>query len=378
MFISFNFQKKDLYIIFGILIYLIEILPWFKKCFLINKLEKIPLKILYQNVIKIIFYIPYYMFFKKQTPQYQKQIDNKIVKNKYLFTSFFNNYKNDNNNNDKLYKNSNLLILIIFLSIADFFQVGIFYYDFIYDLNIHKLRIFFIILILIFNHYLLNLQMYKHHIFSLIILIIYGMFVLANDIGVMIKYKSSIFDIFSLIIDLNQRILLMIEIIGLKYLIHVQYINKFYIYFIQGIIELILWIFLFGCIIIFIPNIINIDYNFCIMIIDILFYISKNFITILIIEELSPCYIGLIKSIINIPLYMLYDNHEVKFIYDNKIILSFVYIIGFILQIVGILVYSENIILNFCGLNKDIEINILIREEKEKEYLKSNNDNDIL
>ena len=66
MFISLNFQKKDLLIIFGIIIYLIEILPFFKKYFQTKKFEKTPLKILYQNVSKVIFYIPYYIFLKKK------------------------------------------------------------------------------------------------------------------------------------------------------------------------------------------------------------------------------------------------------------------------------------------------------------------------
>ena len=375
MFISLNFQKKDLLIIFGIIIYLIEILPFFKKYFQTKKFEKTPLKILYQNVSKVIFYIPYYIFFKNKTLQNKIIIiDKKNNKNKYFFTNFFNNFKKEEEaDNYKLYKDNNLLLLIIFLSIADFFQIGIFYYGYIYELNIHKLRIFFIILIIIFNHYLLNLQMYSHHIFSLIILIFYGIIIFVNDLGVIIKYKSNMLDIFSLIIDLNQRILLMIEIIGLKYLIHIHYINKFFIYFIQGIIEIILWIIIFGFLKILIPDNIIFEFDFLIMIIDIIFYILKNYITILIIEKLNPCYIGLIISLTNIPLYLLYDDNNVNFIYNNKTILANVYIIGFILQIVGILVYSENIILNFCGLNKDIKKNILIREEKERETLKLNN-----
>ena len=105
------------------------------------------------------------------------------------------------------------------------------------------------------------------------------------------------------------------------------------------------------------------------MIIDIIFYMLKNFITILIIEKLNPCYIGLIISLTNIPIYFLYDDNNVYFIYNNKKVMTIHYIIGFILQIVGILVYSENIILNFCGLNKDIKKNILKREEEERETL---------
>ena len=248
MFISLNFQKKDLLIIFGIIIYLIEILPSFKKYFQTKKFEKTPLKILYQNVSKVIFYIPYYIFFKNKTPQNKNIInDKKNINNKYIYTNFFYNFKKEEEvYNNILYKDNNLLLLIIFLSIADFFQIGIFYYSYIYELNIHKLRILFIISIIIFNHYLLNLQMYSHHIFSLSILIFYAIIVLGNDLGVIIKYKSNMYDIFSLIIDLNQRILLMIEIIGLKYLIHIHYINKFFIYFIQGIIEIILWIIIFS------------------------------------------------------------------------------------------------------------------------------------
>ena len=371
MFISLNFQKKDLLIIFGIIIYLIEILPFFKKYFQTKKFEKTPLKILYQNVSKVIFYIPYYIFFKNKTPQNKNIInDKKNINNKYIYTNFFNNYKKEEEvYNNILYKDNNLLLLIIFLSIADFFQIGIFYYSYIYDLNIHKLRILFIISIIIFNHYLLNLQMYSHHIFSLSILIFYGIIIFGNDLGVIIKYKSNMYDIFSLIIDLNQRILLMIEIIGLKYLIHVHYINKFFIYFIQGIIEIILWIILFGFLKILIPDNIIFEFDLLIMIIDIIFYMLKNYITILIIEKINPSYIGLIISLTNIPIYFLYDDNNVYFIYNNKKVMTIHYIIGFILQIVGILVYSENIILNFCGLNKDIKKNILKREEEERETL---------
>ena len=88
--------------------------------------------------------------------------------------------------------------------------------------------------------------------------------------------------------------------------------------------------------------------------------------TLVIIEKLNPCYIGLICYFTNILLYLNYD--ELKF-HGFRILAIFIYISGTIIQTFGILIYSENIILNFYGLNKDIQKNILIREKKEKENL---------
>ena len=88
--------------------------------------------------------------------------------------------------------------------------------------------------------------------------------------------------------------------------------------------------------------------------------------TLVIIEKLNPCYIGLICCFTNILLYLNYD--ELKF-HGFKILAIFIYNNGTIIKIFGILIYSENIILNFYSLNKNIQKNILIREKKEKENL---------
>ena len=157
----------------------------------------------------------------------------------------------------------------------------------------------------------------------------------------------------------------MIEIIGLKYLIDVKYISNLFIYFMQGIFELIFLLLFFLIYLIIKKDFIKLPFDYFVMIIDIIFFFIKNFITIIIIEKLNPCYIGLICSITNIPLYILYD--DIQFIDNSRILYYVVLINGVVLQIFAILVYSENIILNFCALDKDIKKNILIREEQEKE-----------
>ena len=370
MFISFNFQKKDSLIIIGTIIYLIEIMPFFEKYFQVTEMNQIFLKILYQNLSKIIFYIPFKIFVKKNNDLIKETI---YIDNKTQYKNFYNFFtkakKNIHLDNDfKLIKDYQLLIFFIFITIADFLQIGLFYYDLIYSNKIHKLRIFFIISILYFNHWILNIQRYKHHIFSLIILGVYAAIVVTNDIGVIISneyFKFQGNEIFNLITDLNQRLLLMIEIIGLKYLIDVKYISNLFIYFMQGIFELIFLLLFFLIYLIIKKDFIKLPFDYFVMIIDIIFFFIKNFITIIIIEKLNPCYIGLICSITNIPLYILYD--DIQFIENSRILYYVVLINGVVLQIFAILVYSENIILNFCALDKDIKKNILIREEKEKE-----------
>ena len=369
MFISFNFQKKDFLIIIGTIIYLIEIMPFFEKYFQATEINQIFLKILYQNLSKIIFYIPFKIFVKKNTDLIKETIyiDNKTQKNINFYNFFTKAKKNVYLDNDfKLIKDYQLLIFFIFITIADFLQIGLFYYDFIYSNKIHKLRIFFIISTLIFNHWILNIQRYKHHIFSLIILCVYAAIVLTNDIGVIIQneyFKFQGNEIYNLIIDLNQRLLLMIEIIGLKYLIDVKYINNLFIYFMQGIFELIFLLLFFLIYLIVKKEFIKLPFDYFVMIINIIFYFFKNFITIIIIEKLNPCYIGLICSITNIPIYIFYD--DVQFICNISSLFYVILINGVVLQIFAILVYSENIILNFCKLDKDVTKYIIIREEKE-------------
>ena len=152
-------------------------------------MNQIFLKILYQNLSKIIFYIPFKIFVKKNNDLIKETIyiDNKTQKNKNFYNFFTKAKKNIYLDNDfKLIKDYQLLIFFIFITIADFLQIGLFYYDLIYSNKIHKLRIFFIISILYFNHWILNIQRYKHHIFSLIILGVYAAIVVTNDIGVII------------------------------------------------------------------------------------------------------------------------------------------------------------------------------------------------
>ena len=371
MLISFNFQKKDWFIVIGIIIYLLEVFPKFeKKYFRAKKFDEICLKILYQILSKIMFYIPYNIFFKnKNHPLEKKYIENiNQNKNNFYFSNIFSNIKKHMNLDIKIFKETNLLIFFIFITIADILQIGFFYYDFVYKQQIYKLRIVFVISTLFFYHWLLNFQMYKHHFFTLYSLIIYGLIIIFNDIILLTKYKNEYKknEIFHLFIDLNQRLLLMIEIIGLKYLIDKKYINKIFIYFIQGIFELFLLI-IFIFVMFFInKEFIKPKFEFLVMIINIIFYFSKNFITIVIIEKLNPCFIGLICCFTNIPLYLYYDDLKID---KLKIWAYFFFICGTAIQIFGILIYSENIILNFYGLNKDIKKNILKREKIEKENL---------
>ena len=88
----------------------------------------------------------------------------------------------------KIFKETNLLIFFIFITIADILQIGFFYYDFVYKQQIYKLRIVFVISTLFFYHWLLNFQMYKHHFFTLYSLIIYGLIIIFNDIILLTKY----------------------------------------------------------------------------------------------------------------------------------------------------------------------------------------------
>ena len=74
MLISFNFQKKDWFIVIGIIIYLLEVFPKFeKKYFRAKKFDEICLKILYQILSKIMFYIPYNIFFKNKNNSLEKK-----------------------------------------------------------------------------------------------------------------------------------------------------------------------------------------------------------------------------------------------------------------------------------------------------------------
>ena len=294
---------------------------------------------------------------------------------KWRSRSKLNRYKTDNNKNNEPTKKKTLEIELeynnqykelttdkfrfIFLSAILDFILTIMVYCFCINFKLN-LWMFDILFICMFSHVILKSKLYKHQYLCLMIIVILGIIInidlyfyqnkLKIDIiEVVIKYFSEI--IFSLCVVLN------------KFTIEKKFASPYEICFIQGVINLFLYII---CLLIFKDlddffsywnEINNIEiYLFLILmfiqfIFNLFIFITLKYFTvchiliIIVIAELEPFCRDLVNNNFN----------------------SIIIIIEFICLLFILLIFNEIIEINCCGLQKNTKKNIIKRAEIELE-----------
>ena len=294
---------------------------------------------------------------------------------KWRSRSKLNRYKTDNNKNNEPTKKKTLEIELeynnqykelttdkfrfIFLSAILDFILTIMVYCFCINFKLN-LWMFDILFICMFSHVILKSKFYKHQYLCLMIIVILGIIInidlyfyqneLKIDIiEVVIKYFSEV--IFSLCIVLN------------KFTIEKKFASPYEICFIQGVINLFLYII---CLLIFKDlddffsywneiNNIEIYLFLILMLIQFIFnlfiFITLKYFTvchiliIIVIAELEPFCRDLVNNNFN----------------------SIIIIIEFICLLFILLIFNEIIEINCCGLQKNTKKNIIKRAEIELE-----------
>ena len=294
---------------------------------------------------------------------------------KWRSRSKLNRYKTDNNKNNEPTKKKTLEIELeynnqykelttdkfrfIFLSAILDFILTIMVYCFCINFKLN-LWMFDILFICMFSHVILKSKFYKHQYLCLMIIVILGIIInidlyfyqneIKTDIiEVVIKYFSEI--IFSLCVVLN------------KFTIEKKFASPYEICFIQGVINLFLYII---CLLIFKDlddffsywNEINNIEVYLFLILMFIQFIFNLFIFITL-KKFTVCHILIIIVIAELEPFcrdLVHNNFN-----------SIIIIIEFICILFILLIFNEIIEINCCGLQKNTKKNIIKRAEIELE-----------
>ena len=352
-FITFNFEKKHIFLIVGILIYILDDMIEIKY---IKKKEK--LKINFLNYLSKIFLIFPYLFIIKFLSK-NNNINN--IKNKGKIRKNIVNLNNIYNfkilPNDKKFRNF-IIKLLIFYFFSEIYYNLINFYNSRKPLEIHRYKIALFILIIYFNKIIFKEKFFIHHYLTTVILIIFLLILTINNYIIWSEMNFKFMEIIFVLNDFLALILMSFDIILFKYLIDKCYMNGYLIFFVLGIIQTIISLL--------------IEWNKKYLIkreylLILLFFFIKNFYFIFFIQKFNPCLFGII----------MFGSCSFFYVRDisnrNKNInkkLNYFFKGSFIFSFFFLFIFSENIQFNFCGLNKQtiIKKQILSKiEEKDLE-----------
>ena len=238
----------------------------------------------------------------------------------------------------------------------------------------------------ILSYYIYKLKLYKHQYISLILILIFGL--IRNLMKVNYNLQTLLILLFQIFITFFESII----ILYIKGLMKYKFFSIYKVCYVFGIINSILSIIIFFMAS-YIPcgsSICNVYYHnkrYFDNIYNAFSYynISKKFALFLI-----SIFFGIVKLLFyviinNFTVYHLFlfiQNQEfisaiyTEIISKRKIIIIALVIITYIFEFFAILVFQENIELNFCEINKDIKKNIRERAKNEVPLLETDNNND--
>ena len=249
------------------------------------------------------------------------------------------------NNNAAKYIKSIILIFICFLISIILYTIKI--SDFHFKLYFTSLSFAFLTLFF-FNFILLHKKIYKHHKLSLFVIVLF-------NIPLFIYYCFNVEierEIFNIFYFIGYTIIFIIY----QFIIEKYYMSVYFVFLIEGLINFISTIII---LIIKIKN--NIEFNliFKYYIINNIFYFNFQLWNLLNIYYFSPikCISAdIFARALLILCFKIYSNK-----YDHWFEMLFDIFLN-PLNLVMIFIYDEIIILNFCGLNENIQENIIIRQ----------------
>ena len=353
-FITFNFEKKHIFLIVGILIYILDdtIEINYKK-----KKEKIN----FLNYLSKIFLIFPYLFIIKFLSK-NNNINN--IKNKGKIRKNIVNLNNIYNfkilPNDKKFRNF-IIKLLIFYFFSEIYYNLINFYNSRKQFKIHRYKIALFILIIYFNKIIFKEKFFIHHYLTTIILIIFLLILTINNYIIWSEMNFKFMEIIFVLNDFFALILMSFDIILFKYLIDKCYMNGYLIIFVLGIIQTLF-------------SFINYKWNKKYLLkleflIYFIFFIIKNFYFIFFIQKFNPCLYGIIMFGSSSFYYLIDTNNKNKNISKE---LNYFFKGSFIFSFFFLFIFSENIQFNFCGLNEQtIKQKQILSKIEEKDLEKS-------
>ncbi len=205
-FITFNFEKKHIFLIVGILIYFID-----EKINIDNK--KIRLKINFLNYLSKIFLIFPYLFIIKFLSK-NNNINN--IKNKGKIRKNVVNLNNIYNfkilPNDKKFRNF-IIKLLIFYFFSEIYYNLINFYNSRKQFKIHRYKIAIFILIIYFNKIIFKEKYFVHHYLTTFILIIFLLILTINNYIILKNLNFKFMEIIFVLNDFLALIIMSFDII---------------------------------------------------------------------------------------------------------------------------------------------------------------------
>ena len=291
----------------------------------------------------------------------------------FLYQKKYKQFDNTLSQNENLQRDKYkyyIYFLLFCCSIAHYFGANISYYNWVYSSNMKKINDFFLsnleTMIYFFSYYInekyiLNMEIHIHHIIAIELNIVISIIIMIISIDFQILHFYSF--VFIIIIASESMYLNSLSYIILKKLNYEFFENIFLMYFYRNICGIII-----SLIVIFFYSNIYID---CSKFLFVFFYylviFFRNILELLIIEKTRPSYL----MILHILYYYIKDlayffEKSDKMTYKHSFFHFIFYIILYLLLIIGICIYLEIIILNFCDLNLFTNYKISERGEDEK------------
>ena len=361
--ITFNFEKKHIFLIIGIIIYIIDEIFHL----LCKKKKNYDIGINFLNYLsKIFLIIPYFFVI-----EFSSRKNNDMNYKNFNFTIDLNNIYNFKVlPNEKNFRNF-IIKLLIFYCFSEL------YYNLILDYNpnhlikIHNYKIALFILIIFFNKIIFKEKFFVHHYLTIFLIIIFLLILTFHNYIIWKNFNLKPMQLIYILNDSLALILMSFDVILFKYLIVNCYMNGYLIFSFLGIIQTLI------SLIIYKKKIFIIIENKIFILIFISFLI-KHFYFIFFIQKFDVSLYGIIMFGASSFYYLLDFKNKDEKIKKN---LKYFFKGSFIFSFFVLFIFSENIQFNFCGLNEHTITKKTIdskNEEKEAEKTLENiNDNDI-
>ncbi len=352
--ITLNIEKKHYYLILGIIIFILEDIIIYKN----NKQNYVNFNnncnIYFLNFVsKIFLIIPYFIIMHYQT---KDQII--IFRNKSI-VSLNNIYNFKFLPQNKKFRKFIIILLCLYI-FSELYSIFIFLQIPNKLMKLHRYKFAYFIFLIYFYKILFNKTLFVHHYLSLIILFIVLFILLLNNIFILKHINSKRTQIFLLLHDLVGRCLSAFNIIFFKYLMEICYMNGYLIFFILGIIQIVISLFI--CLFIKFTL-----FEFPKSLIIIIYYFFRNFFFIFFIQKFNPCLYGLlILGMIYIIIFIYCRDKDGNIKLELNIMFQIIFVFAFLV----LFIFSETIQFNFCGLNKHTIVNKIEKSKKEEEIAK--------
>ena len=362
-----------------------------------------PLVILIKNVSGSIIYLSIYFISKKiisseKGPKKLFKIKTEgrrliytYEKEKNSFLGSLITYHNLNTKIKQILFCVKIFFLILFIYIAEeiyFMTANIHIID---RLNVPKRNLSVLIVIFIFSSILITKQFkfQKHQLFTSLIVICTSLFIIIFEATTVTRFKK-IYNIKNFSYEMIVYILMGLEIVLIKYLTDIMFINPFLILFSKGILGTIFFIFINiylngDKLFYFIDKIFYFEYDNLyqhFIVAQKIFYLITILILqclkIFIINKYSETYflaVAMISDVFFFPLYFI----EKFGVQQFKITTSSTFYLNLffgVLNPILLLIFNEIIELKFCGIEKDLNKNIKERETIEMNSTKNNFEKD--